>query len=61
MGSFDGIIGGIVGAEMATVVNGIIEKHGGLSGVVSQFQQQGLGPTIKSNIGNADAPAPTTK
>lgn len=25
---FDGIRGGIVGAEMATVINGLIEKHG---------------------------------
>lgn len=30
MGMFDGILGGIVGAEMATVVNGLIEKHGGI-------------------------------
>lgn len=48
MGLFDGLLGGIVGAEMATVVNGIIEKHGGLGGIVSQFQQQGLGNTVKS-------------
>ncbi len=54
MGLFDGIIGGIVGAEMATVVHGIIEKHGGLSGVVDQFQQQGLGPTIKSWISTGE-------
>jgi len=29
MGLLDGILGGVVGAEMATVVNGLIEKHGG--------------------------------
>lgn len=51
MGLLDGLIGGVVGAEMISVVNGVIEKHGGLQGVVSQFQQQGMGSTIKSWIG----------
>jgi uncharacterized protein YidB (DUF937 family) len=50
MGLFDGILGGIVGAEMATVVNGLIEKHGGVQGVVNQLQANGLGPTVKSWI-----------
>jgi len=45
MGLFDGLIGGVVGAEMATVVNGLIEKHGG---IVSEFQSKGLGETVKS-------------
>jgi uncharacterized protein YidB (DUF937 family) len=48
MGMFDGLVGGIVGAGMVTVVNGIIEKHGGLQGVISQFQQHGLGSTVQS-------------
>ena len=48
MGLFDGILGGIVGAEMVTVVNGLIEKHGGVQGIMNQFEQQGLGPTVKS-------------
>ena len=47
MGMFDGILGGIVGAEMATVVNHLIEKHGGVSGIVSELQQKGLGETVK--------------
>jgi uncharacterized protein YidB (DUF937 family) len=51
MGMFDGLLGGIVGAGMVSVLNGIIEKHGGLQGVVSQFEQNGLGPTIKSWVG----------
>ena len=37
MGLLDGLLGGIVGAGMVSVVNGIIEKHGGLQGVVSEF------------------------
>jgi uncharacterized protein YidB (DUF937 family) len=52
MGLFDGVLGGIVGAEMVTVVNGLIEKHGGVQGIVSQLEQQGLGPTVQSWVGN---------
>lgn len=51
MGLFDGVLGGLVGGEMASVVNGLIEKHGGIQGIVSQLQQQGLGDTVKSWIG----------
>jgi uncharacterized protein YidB (DUF937 family) len=51
MGLLDGILGGVVGGEMATVVNSFIERHGGVQGIVTQMQQQGLGPTVKSWIG----------
>ena len=51
MGMFDAILGGIVGAEMATAVNHLIEKHGGVSGIVSELQQKGLGDTVKSWVG----------
>jgi len=54
MGLLDGLIGGAIGAEMVTVVNGLIEKHGGVKGLVDQFQQQGLGPTIQSWVGNGE-------
>jgi uncharacterized protein YidB (DUF937 family) len=59
MGLFDGLLGGVVGAEMATVVNGLIEKHGGVQGIVSQMESQGLGPTVKSWVGS-DANQPIT-
>jgi uncharacterized protein YidB (DUF937 family) len=52
MGLFDGLMGGIVGAEMATVVNGLIEKHGGVQGIISQLEQQGLGGTVRSWVGS---------
>jgi uncharacterized protein YidB (DUF937 family) len=52
MGLLDGLIGGAVGAEMITVVNQLIAKHGGLPGIVSQLQQQGLGPTVSSWVGS---------
>ena len=51
MGLLDGLLGGIVGAGMVSVVNGILEKHGGLQGVVSEFERNGLGPTVKSWVG----------
>jgi uncharacterized protein YidB (DUF937 family) len=51
MGLFDGLLGGVVGAEMATVVNGLIEKHGGVQGIVAQLEQQGLGGTVRSWVG----------
>jgi uncharacterized protein YidB (DUF937 family) len=51
MGLFDGLLGGVVGAEMATVVHGLIEKHGGVQGVIAQLEQQGLGGTVQSWVG----------
>jgi uncharacterized protein YidB (DUF937 family) len=48
---FDGLLGGVVGGEMATVVNGLIEKHGGVQGIITQLEQQGLGGTARSWIG----------
>ena len=51
MGMLDGLLGGIVGASMVSVVNGIIEKHGGVQGVVSEFERNGFGATVKSWVG----------
>jgi uncharacterized protein YidB (DUF937 family) len=52
MGLLDGLLGGVVGAEMVTVVSGLIEKHGGVQGVVAQLEEQGLGGTVRSWVGN---------
>jgi uncharacterized protein YidB (DUF937 family) len=52
MGMFDGVLGGIVGAGMVSVVSDILEKHGGLQGVVSEFENNGLGATVQSWVGN---------
>lgn len=51
MGLLDGMLGGLIGGEMATVVNGLIEKHGGVQGIVAQMESQGLGNTVKSWVG----------
>lgn len=54
MGLLDGVLGGLVGGEMASVVNGLIERHGGVQGIVAQLHSQGLGATVQSWI--ADGP-----
>jgi uncharacterized protein YidB (DUF937 family) len=51
MGLFDGMLGGIVGAGMVTVVNGILERHGGVQGVVGEFERNGFGQTVQSWVG----------
>src|SRR5215510_11210397 len=51
MGLLDGVLGGIVGAGMVSVVNGVLEKHGGLQGVVGEFEKNGLGATVRSWVG----------
>src|SRR6266481_1951156 len=51
MGTFDGLLGGIVGAGMVSVMSDILEKHGGLQGVVSEFEKKGLGATVQSWVG----------
>lgn len=50
MGLLDGMLGGVVGAEMATAVNSLIQQHGGVQGIVTQLEQQGLGGTVRSWI-----------
>ena len=51
MSFLNGVLGGVVGAGMVSVIGNVLEKHGGLQGVVDQFEKQGLGPTVKSWIG----------
>jgi uncharacterized protein YidB (DUF937 family) len=48
MGLFDGVLGGVVGAGIVSIVNSVIEQHGGVQGLVAQFEQKGLGATARS-------------
>ena len=48
MGVFDGILGGVIGAGATTLLNNFIEQQGGLQNVVSQFEKNGFGETMKS-------------
>jgi uncharacterized protein YidB (DUF937 family) len=57
MSILDGIIGGFIGGELASVVNTLIERQGGLSGLVSNFERGGLGSIAQSWVGKgANAP-----
>jgi uncharacterized protein YidB (DUF937 family) len=51
MGLLDGVLGGIVGAGMANVIAGVIDRHGGVTGLVTQFEQHGLGGVVQSWVG----------
>ena len=51
MGLLDGLLGGLVGAEVATTVNSFIQQHGGVQGIVAQLEQQGLGGVARSWVG----------
>ena len=44
------LLAGGIGAEAASLLKGVIDKHGGIQGLTSQFEKQGLGATIKSWI-----------
>ncbi len=48
MGMLDGLLGGVAGAELVSLVSGLIEKHGGVQGIVTHLQQQGLRETVQS-------------
>ena len=51
MGVLDSLVGGDVSAEFVRVVDGFIQKQGGVAGLVKQFEKQGLGPIIQSWVG----------
>jgi uncharacterized protein YidB (DUF937 family) len=57
MGLLDGLFGGTVGAALVTAANDLIEKNGGISGILAKFQEKGLGPIVQSWISTgANAP-----
>jgi uncharacterized protein YidB (DUF937 family) len=52
MQGLESMVGGAVGAELMTAVSAFIQQHGGVQGVVSQLEQQGLGGVAKSWVGS---------
>jgi len=48
MGLLDGILGGAIGAEALSLVKDYIEKHGGIEGVITEFEKTGYGQHVKS-------------
>ncbi|MBY0421278.1 MAG: YidB family protein [Parvularculaceae bacterium] len=51
MGILDGLIGGAVGAAMTTVINDVLQKNGGVGGLVKAFESKGLGGMAQSWVG----------
>jgi len=47
MGLLDGVLGGLVGAG----IDQMIQRHGGVQGLVNQFEQKGLGGIVQSWVG----------
>jgi uncharacterized protein YidB (DUF937 family) len=47
MGLFDGVLGGVVGA----LVTDVLKQHGGVQGIVNQFESKGFGTTVRSWVG----------
>jgi uncharacterized protein YidB (DUF937 family) len=41
----------MIGAEVLHVVQGVLDQNGGVAGVVSQFEKNGMGPTVRSWVG----------
>jgi uncharacterized protein YidB (DUF937 family) len=48
MGLFGSMVGGALGAEILQVVESTVAKHGGVQGLINQFQAGGLGNVAKS-------------
>jgi uncharacterized protein YidB (DUF937 family) len=51
MGMLDGLVGGAMGAVAVNAVQKFIQSKGGVQAIAAQFQQHGLGDTVKSWIG----------
>ena len=52
MGLFDGLLGDVIGGQAGSVIGSVISEHGGVSELVQQLQQGGLGEAVQSWIGN---------
>ncbi len=54
MGIMDGVLGGLVSAGVTAVVSQVIKQSGGLQGLASQFEKNGLGSIVQSWIGTGE-------
>ena len=61
MGILDGVLGGLVSAAVVPLIQNVIEQHGGVQGLISQFEKTGLGSTIQSWIGTGENHAITAE
>jgi uncharacterized protein YidB (DUF937 family) len=51
MSFLEGLLGGVVGAELTSLVAMAIEREGGLPALTARFEQQGLGHLVQSWVG----------
>jgi uncharacterized protein YidB (DUF937 family) len=51
MSLLSNLVSGAVGATLASVAKDYIAKQGGLKSLVAQFEQNGMGDTVKSWVG----------
>ena len=52
MGLLDSLLGGALGAGALQLVEKVIQQHGGVQGLVQNFEQNGLGAIAQSWVGN---------
>lgn len=48
MSMLDGVMGGLVSAGVTALIKNVVEQHGGLQGLMSQFEKGGLGSVVQS-------------
>ncbi|MBS1818489.1 MAG: DUF937 domain-containing protein [Acidobacteria bacterium] len=51
MGLLDGMLGNLIGGEMGSVVNSLLNGQGGISGLVSSLERGGLADIVQSWVG----------
>lgn len=51
MGLLDGILGGLVGAGATRVIEQVLQNNGGVQGLLSNFERNGLGAIAQSWVG----------
>jgi uncharacterized protein YidB (DUF937 family) len=51
MSLLDGVLGGLLGAGATAMVTKVLEQHGGVQGLVSQFEKTGFGSIVQSWVG----------
>jgi uncharacterized protein YidB (DUF937 family) len=44
----DGVLGGVIGASMTSLVQNVLQKNGGVQGLMQKFETQGLGGVAQS-------------
>lgn len=54
MSFLDGVLGGVTSAAVTALVSEVIQKNGGVQGIVSQFEQGGFSSIVKSWVSTGE-------